>query len=60
MARKAGVPVVATFHSKYRDDFMRAVPNKALVDYLVGKVVRFYEHVDESQIIRACLTDWVL
>ena len=47
MARKAGVPVVATFHSKYRDDFMRAVPNKALVDYLVGKVVRFYEHVDE-------------
>ena len=44
------MPVVATFHSKYRDDFMRAVPNKALVDYLVGKVVRFYEHVDESQI----------
>ena len=42
-----GIPIVATFHSKYRDDFKRVVPNKAVVDYLVSKVVKFYESVDE-------------
>ena len=46
-ARRMGIPLVATFHSKYRDDFERVIPNKALVDYLVGKVVKFYESVDE-------------
>ncbi len=46
-ARRKGIPLVATFHSKYRDDFERVIPNKALVDYLVGKVVKFYESVDE-------------
>lgn len=47
MSQKMGVPIVATFHSKFRDDFKRVVPNKVLVDYLVGKVVKFYESVDE-------------
>ena len=42
-----GIPIVATFHSKYRDDFKRVVPSKAVVDYLVSKVVKFYESVDE-------------
>lgn len=46
-ARKMGIPIVATFHSKYRDDFKRVVPNKAVVDYLVSNVVKFYESVDE-------------
>ena len=52
-ARRMGVPLVATFHSKYRDDFERVIPNKALVDYLVGKVVKFYESVDEVWVPQA-------
>ncbi len=48
-----GIPLVATFHSKYRDDFERVIPNKALVDYLVGKVVKFYESVDEVWVPQA-------
>ena len=52
-ARKMGVPLVATFHSKYRDDFERVIPNKALVDYLVGKVVKFYESADEVWVPQA-------
>lgn len=47
MARKMGVPLVATFHSKYRDDFERVIPNRAIVDFLVSKLVTFYESVDE-------------
>ena len=52
-ARRMGIPLVATFHSKYRDDFERVIPNKALVDYLVGKVVKFYESVDEVWVPQA-------
>ncbi len=52
-ARRMGIPLVATFHSKYRDDFERVIPNKALVDYLVGKVVKFYESADEVWVPQA-------
>ena len=52
-ARRMGIPLVATFHSKYRDDFERVIPNKALVDYLVGKVVKFYESVDDVWVPQA-------
>lgn len=53
MARKQGIPLVATFHSKYRDDFSRVIPNKVLVDYLMGKVVKFYESADEVWVPQA-------
>lgn len=53
MAKKMGVPLVATFHSKYRDDFERVIPNKTIVDYLVGKVVKFYESADEVWVSQA-------
>lgn len=53
MAKKMGVPLVATFHSKYRDDFERVIPNKTIVDYLVGKVVKFYESADEVWVPQA-------
>jgi glycosyltransferase involved in cell wall biosynthesis len=47
MARRRGIPVVATFHSKYRDDFMRAVRNSAIVKLMIRHVIDFYSAVDE-------------
>jgi len=47
MARRRGIPIVATFHSKYREDFMRAVGNPALVKIMLRRVVDFYSAVDE-------------
>ena len=47
IAREQQVPVIATFHSKYRADFERAIPSRMLVDYLIRKVIRFYEAADE-------------
>lgn len=47
IAREQQVPIIATFHSKYRADFERAIPSKMLVDYLIRKVIRFYEAADE-------------
>ena len=47
IAHAQGAPIIATFHSKYRSDFERAIPNKTIVDMLVKNVVRFYEMADE-------------
>lgn len=53
IAGRRGIPLVATFHSKYRDDFMRVFPNKQIVDYLVSRVVKFYESADEVWVPQA-------
>ncbi|MDR2037629.1 MAG: glycosyltransferase [Bacteroidales bacterium] len=47
IARRRGIPVVATFHSKYREDFTRAVSNPALVKMMLRRVVDFYSSADE-------------
>jgi glycosyltransferase involved in cell wall biosynthesis len=47
MARRRGIPVVATFHSKYRDDFMRAVHSPVIVKLMLRRVIDFYSSVDE-------------
>ena len=46
-ARKQGIPLVATFHSKYRQDFEHNVPNEKVVDWMVKKIMHFYEQADE-------------
>jgi 1,2-diacylglycerol 3-alpha-glucosyltransferase len=45
-ARAMGVPVVATFHSKFRDNLCRAIPVKRLVDDEVKRIAEFYYSVD--------------
>ncbi len=46
IARQRRIPLVATFHSKYRQDFERSVPVKFVVDQMVKEVVNFYNSVD--------------
>ncbi|MBQ9660888.1 MAG: glycosyltransferase [Bacteroidales bacterium] len=45
IGRLQKVPVVATFHSKYRDDFAGVLP-KLAVDMIVDAIVDFYERAD--------------
>ena len=45
IARLQGIPLVATFHSKYRDDFARVLP-KLAVDIAIDAIVDFYERAD--------------
>lgn len=47
LARKRGIPIVSTFHSKYYDDFREALKSDALAKLAVNKVVDFYNEVDE-------------
>ena len=53
--REQNIPVVATFHSKYRQDFERAVPNKRLVDYAIKRVIQFYEQAYQVWIPQAAV-----
>ena len=47
IARRLNVPMVATFHSKYRDDFARIIQNQTLLDHIIHQIVQFYESADE-------------
>lgn len=47
IARRRGIPLVATFHSKYYDDFYRATHSKALSRLALRYVVSFYRTCDE-------------
>ncbi|MDR1680673.1 MAG: glycosyltransferase [Prevotellaceae bacterium] len=47
IARRLRIPLVATFHSKYRDDFARAVHSRSIAQWMVKQVIHFYEQADE-------------
>ena len=46
LARHHDALHVTTFHSKYRDDFLKSVPSEGLADLFVASLVRFYESAD--------------
>lgn len=48
-------PIVSTFHSKYRQDFDRAVGIDFVVDAVIANIVRFYNKVDEVWIPQAAV-----
>lgn len=46
VAREKGIPIIATFHSKYREDLQRAIGIKPIVDDQVKRIIDFYYSVD--------------
>jgi glycosyltransferase involved in cell wall biosynthesis len=46
IAKERKVPLVATFHSKYRDDLARAIKVKAIVDGEIRRIADFYYSAD--------------
>jgi glycosyltransferase involved in cell wall biosynthesis len=46
IARYQGIPCVATFHSKFKDDFAPVMPGFA-VDVAIGMVVKFFDAADQ-------------
>ena len=51
LAKKRKIPVVATFHSKYYDDFKRITHSDRLARFAVWYIVRFYNRCD---VVWAC------
>lgn len=46
-ARQNHIPIVATFHTKYKDDFGRFITQKSILNQLVKKIITFYDMADE-------------
>jgi 1,2-diacylglycerol 3-alpha-glucosyltransferase len=46
-ARQNNIPMVATFHSKYRDDFERFTQQKAILNQIMKRIIAFFESADE-------------
>lgn len=46
IAKKLNIPLVATFHSKYYDDFLQRTHSKPLSKVLLKTVIDFYEKCD--------------
>jgi len=47
LARRDGAPLVATFHSKYYDDFLKATHSEHIAKAIVKYIVSFYHTCDE-------------
>ena len=47
LARQRGIPVVATFHSKYRDDLESVVPLARVISWEIRSIVDFYISADQ-------------
>lgn len=56
ISRLEKVPLVATFHSKYRDDFARVLP-RAAVDVVIKYIIDFYEKADLVWVPQASVVD---
>lgn len=54
-AQKQGIPMVATFHSKYRQDFEHNIKCRWMVDRMVKHIIRFFEKADEVWIPQAAV-----
>ncbi|MGM0432272.1 MAG: glycosyltransferase [Spirochaetota bacterium] len=46
IARKRNIPLVTTFHSKYRDDFSRYISMESIIDVIIHNLVKFYQKAD--------------
>ena len=57
LARTKHIPLVATFHSKYRQDFERAIPYKYVVDEIIKHIIHFYEQADVVWIPQAAVEE---
>ena len=55
-ARKHNVPLVATFHSKYRTDLERSLPG-FMVRYQMKRILRFYEAATEVWIPQSAVEE---
>ncbi len=51
LKRRYGTPLVATFHSKYYDDFLKATHSRLIAKAVVRYIVRFYHTCDEVWVV---------
>ncbi|MDM8001748.1 MAG: glycosyltransferase [Bacteroidota bacterium] len=59
IARQNNIPMVATFHSKYRDDFSRFINQKEILNQILKRIISFYDAADEVWIPQPSVEDTI-
>jgi glycosyltransferase involved in cell wall biosynthesis len=59
IARQKHIPMVATFHSKYRDDFSRFINQKEILNQIIKRIITFYDAADEVWIPQPSVEDTI-
>ena len=57
VAKLRNIPLVATFHSKYRDDFSRVIRSKFVVNRIIKRIIDFYGRADEVWVPQASVEE---
>ena len=57
IARLQRIPCIATFHSKYRDDFARVIPEKHVLDVIIKSIISFYDKADQVWVPQESVVD---
>lgn len=57
VAKLQHIPFVATFHSKYREDFSRVIHSDTVVDAIIKHIVNFYQSADEVWVPQESVKD---
>ena len=46
LAKKRDIPIVATFHTKFRDDIMTVIKSDSIADWMIDNIISFYNQCD--------------
>ena len=57
VAKLQKIPLVATFHSKFKDDFRKVIPSDMVVDQAIKIVMEFFDHADEVWVPQASVEE---
>ena len=57
IAKRQKIPLVATFHSKFKDDFHKVIPSDMVVDQAIKIVMEFFEWADEVWVPQASVEE---
>ena len=59
IAKKQHIPIVGTFHSKYRMDFEQFIPCQYIVNKIIKDIVNFYEKCDEVWVPQEAVSETI-
>ena len=57
VAKTQKIPLVATFHSKFKDDFRKVIPSDMVVDQAIKIVMEFFDWADEVWVPQASVEE---
>ncbi len=57
VAKAQGIPLVATFHSKFRDDYAKIIPSDFVVDQMLKVTMDFFDKADEVWVPQESVVD---